>query len=131
MVVFKSNQKRANPYAAYTDEAGTKYTRIPAELLEEIAEPAAPGDYSDDTYYRTEQDDAPYVIYTRKSDEQINEAHNTKVWQQIDAVEKQNLLPRVLREFLLEQPGADQKPWFAKIKQVDDEITALKGTLNV
>jgi hypothetical protein len=28
-------------------------------------------DFSDDLYYRTEQDEAPYVIYTRKSDEQI------------------------------------------------------------
>lgn len=39
--------------------------------IEEIAEPAVPEDFSDDLYYRTEQDEAPYVIYTRKSDEQI------------------------------------------------------------
>ena len=37
----------------------------------EIADPTPPADYSDDIYYRTESQDSPYVIYTRKSDEQI------------------------------------------------------------
>lgn len=37
----------------------------------EMDEPTPPADYSEDLYYRTEQDETPYVVYTRKSDEQI------------------------------------------------------------
>lgn len=71
MFILKSNQKRCNPYAPFTDEQGTQHIRMPASLYDEVPEPVAPVDYSDDYYYRTEQDDAPYVVYTRKSDEQI------------------------------------------------------------
>jgi len=79
MFIFKSNQKRCNPYASYTDANGTRYTRMPAELYEEIADPVPPEDYSDETYYSTEQDDAPYVIYTKKSEEQIASLRWTKI----------------------------------------------------
>lgn len=71
MFILKETHRRCNPHAPYVDAAGTRYPRMPAELYEEIAEPAAPEDYSADTYYRTESDDAPYVIYTKKSDEEI------------------------------------------------------------
>lgn len=71
ITVLKSNQKRCNPHASYVTPDGTRHTKMPADLYTEIPEPAAPEDYSTDYYYRTEQDDAPYVIYTRKSDEQI------------------------------------------------------------
>jgi len=71
ITIFKDTKKRANPYAPYTDANGTRYPRIPRELLDEIADPVPPADYSDSLYYRTEQDTAPYVVYTRKSDEQI------------------------------------------------------------
>lgn len=73
MFIFKDTQKRANPFAQYTDANGVQHLRIPTELLEEIPEPVPPEDYSEDLYYRTEQDEAPYVVYTRKSDEQIVE----------------------------------------------------------
>ena len=46
---------------------------VPRDLLELADVAAPPEDYSEATYYRTETDDAPYVIYTRKSDEQIAE----------------------------------------------------------
>lgn len=71
ITIFKDTKKRANPFASYTAPDGTRYPRIPTELLEEVPEPAAPEDYSEDLYYRTEQDDYPYIAYTRKSDEQI------------------------------------------------------------
>lgn len=71
MFIWKDTQKRCNPYAPYTSPDGTRYTKVPAELYEEIPDPQPPADYSDETYYRTEQDDAPYVVFTRKSDEQI------------------------------------------------------------
>jgi hypothetical protein len=73
MFIFKDTLKRANPYAPYTAPDGTRYPRIPMELLDEIPEPTPPEEYATNPeyYFRTEQDDAPYVVYTRKSDETI------------------------------------------------------------
>ena len=68
----------------------------------EIADDPAPEDYSDDTYFRTEDWSAtqrPYVTYTRKSDEQINEVANNKVKAQIAALEAQQ--GRAIREAVL------------------------------
>lgn len=73
MFILKSTQQRCNPYAPYTDQDGTRYPRMPAELYEEISEPAPPAEYLADPelFFRTEQDSAPYVIYTPKSQEQV------------------------------------------------------------
>ena len=71
MFIFKDTLKRANENAAYVDAEGTKYSTIPRELLTEIPEPRAPADYSVDLYYRTEQEDAPYVVYEPKPPEQV------------------------------------------------------------
>ena len=77
--MFILNEKRINIYAPYTSADGVTYANltdpeIRAQLgVVELAEPAQPEDYSDALYYRTEQDEAPYVIYTKKSDEQIAE----------------------------------------------------------
>lgn len=60
-----------------------------AQGITEIADPAPPADYSDDTYYRTEQDDAPYVVWTRKSDEQIQAVRWTKIKAKRDELTKQ------------------------------------------
>lgn len=78
MFIWKHNQQRCNPYAAYIDQDGTKHLRVPADLYEEIPEPAAPEDYSEETYYRTEVEDAPYVTYTKKSEEQLAELAMSK-----------------------------------------------------
>lgn len=81
ITVLKSNQKRCNPHASYVTPTGTRHIKMPADLYMEIPEPSAPEDYSTDYYYRTEQDDAPYVIYTRKSDEQIAQINQAKAKQ--------------------------------------------------
>ncbi len=81
MFIFKSTQKRANMYASYTDAAGTRYNTIPVDLIEEIPDPQPPADYTEDTYYRTEQEDAPYVIFTKKSDEQLQRQTDDKALQ--------------------------------------------------
>lgn len=39
--------------------------------IEKHGEPSPPDGYSEETHIRTEQDDAPYVVYTKKSDEAI------------------------------------------------------------
>lgn len=79
--VFKDTHKRANPDASYTDAAGTFYLKIPTGLLEWVDDPAPPADYTEETYYRIEQDDAPYVAYTRKSAEQIQRQIDDKAKQ--------------------------------------------------
>lgn len=57
------------PYKGYS-KLETAEQRAAAGVIE-IAAPVPPADYSDDLYYRTEPQEAPYIIYTRKSDEQI------------------------------------------------------------
>ena len=56
-----------------------------------------------ENYYRTETRTGAVATaqYTRKTDEQIKEQANSKIDQQIAASENQQLLPRVVREFLL------------------------------
>lgn len=74
------NQRRINIYAPFETADGTHYAnmRDPAvrEMLGvvEIPDPVPPEDFSDMLYFRTEQDTAPYVVYTRKPDEMISQA---------------------------------------------------------
>lgn len=85
MFIWKDTKKRCNIHATpYTAEDGTRYGVMPMVLVEEIPDPQPPDDYSDETYYRTEQDDAPYVVYTKKPDEQILAVWRNKVKQQRD-----------------------------------------------
>lgn len=77
MYIFKATGLRGPAYpdqTPYVDESGTKHPRTPRHLLQEIADPKPPGDYSEATYFRTEQDDAPYVVYTRKPQEMLDAA---------------------------------------------------------
>lgn len=72
MFIDNDTKLRVNIYAPYKgfSRLDTPEIRAAANVIE-IADPTPPADYSDETYYRTEQQEAPYVIYTRKSDEQI------------------------------------------------------------
>ena len=60
-------------YADFTSPAARKLLGI-----SEVAEPASPADYSDETYYRQEQQESPFVVYTRKSDEQLAQLLQSK-----------------------------------------------------
>jgi len=77
MFIFSATQSSVNIYAPYTSADGTKHANLldltvrEAAGVVEIADPQPPEDYSTDTYYRTEQDTPPYVVFTKKSDEQI------------------------------------------------------------
>lgn len=79
-----SNEKRINIHAPFTTSEGVTYGNLTDPEVRnqlgviEAAEPIPPEDYSDDLYYRTEQDEAPYVVYTRKSDAQIAEQELAK-----------------------------------------------------
>lgn len=76
--VFKDTKKRANEFAAYTAPDGTSYPWVPRDLLEVVDLPQPPSDFSDETYFRTEQDAAPYVVYTRKPDGMIAQARQAE-----------------------------------------------------
>lgn len=78
------NQLQVNIYAQF-EQDGVTYPNLTdpavraAVGVTEIADPVPPADYSEDVYYRTEQREAPYVVYTRKSDEQIRAAELAKL----------------------------------------------------
>lgn len=132
MMIWIDNEtkKRVNIHAAYKGRSKLDTPEIRAAVgVIEIPDPLPPDDFSDDIYFRSESEDAPYVIYTKKPDKQIVEAHNKKVWQQIDAVEKESLMPRQLRDFLLGQTSAEKQPWYKKVKSVDDQVIELKAGL--
>jgi len=100
------------------------YIRMALGVIE-VPDPEYP---DPELYYWTENEDGSLVI-TPKPEEQIIQAANAKLLNQIETLEKHHLLPRVLREFLLEQPGAANKGWHAKVSAVDSEIAALKAKL--
>lgn len=81
MYIWKHNQRRCNPFATYVDDNGTTHSKVPANLYEGIADPQPPAEYlaNPEHYYVTEQDDAPYVVWTRKSDEQIAQFEQSKI----------------------------------------------------
>jgi hypothetical protein len=104
MFIWKDTQKRANPYSYFTDAQGTQYPKVPRELLEEIPDPIPPEDFSDDLYYRNEMDDAPYVTWTRKPQEQIDALVKSRILDKIAGLEQEALrigLVRTLIEDLL------------------------------
>lgn len=86
--MFILNEKRINIHAPFTTSEGVTYGNLTDPEIRnqlgvlEISEPTPPEDYSESTYYRTEQDEAPYVVYTRKSDEQIAKVVLTKAKQE-------------------------------------------------
>jgi hypothetical protein len=75
MHIWKSNAKRCNPYAHYKDEQGTQHTKVPPELYEEIPDPARG---NDEIEYTQEINEAPYVIITPKSQEQLERQQDDK-----------------------------------------------------
>lgn len=83
--MFILNKKRINIYAPFTTNDGIQYVNLLSEDtrrvlgVKEIQEPVAPEDYTEETYYRTEQDEAPYVIYTKKPEEQLQQIQQNKI----------------------------------------------------
>ena len=112
--MFTLNNKRINIFAPYTAPDGTHgidltkaENRVKYGVVE-IADPLPPEDFSDELYYRTEQDEAPYVVYTRKSDEQIAEMQKAKALAEIARLEEIHLRQslRAIRERELEAQEA-------------------------
>lgn len=77
MFIITATGQRGPAYpehTPYTAPDGTRHAQYPRELLTVIADPTPPADYTEATYFRTEQDEAPYVVYTRKPQEMIDAA---------------------------------------------------------
>ena len=116
MFINTETQKRINPYAPFTDANGTRHTRMPAHLYTEIPDPVQG---NDETQYTTEIDDSPYVIITDKSPEQLDQLHNSKIKQQIAAIEAGQA--RAVREAALGDP--------AYLTQLEAQIQTLRVQL--
>lgn len=72
--IDQATQLRVNIHYQYKgfSRLDTPEIREAAGVIE-LAEPEPPTDYDPDFYYRVEQDTSPYVVYTRKPEEQIAE----------------------------------------------------------
>ncbi len=82
MWIDSTTLKRVNINAPYKGRSKLNTPEIREAVgVIEIADPVPPADYSDETYYRTEQEDAPYVIYMKKSDEQLADIRWNKLKQ--------------------------------------------------
>lgn len=102
-----SNQKRVNIHAKLKtpafDSMGFQHDypdteEIRAQLgITEIPDPARG---NDETQYTTEIDEAPYVVITDKPEWMVAEVKNAKVQSQIDALERDALMPRGTREVI-------------------------------
>lgn len=124
MFIDKETGKMVNISAPYKGRSRLDSPELRAAVgVIEIADDPAPEDYSDDTYFRTEDWNAtqrPYIIYTRKSDEQINEITNNKIKAQISALEAGQ--HRAIREAVL----AGDK---TRLAALDAQIADLRSKL--
>lgn len=84
--MFIRDGKRFNIYAPVSFN-GARYSNAVDPTIRqllgvtEIPDPEPPVDYSEETYYRSELDEPPYVIYTKKPDELLA----TLRWEKIKA----------------------------------------------
>ena len=70
--IRKDTKQRINAFASYTDANGVRYPTVPDDVYEWF-EHTPPTEYqaNPDHYSVVEIDDAPYVLYSKKTDEQI------------------------------------------------------------
>lgn len=110
MKAYILNGKRINENVPFTTSNG-EYgidLRIPANqkkhnvfVTDVVDKP--PADYSEDKYFRIENWPEFKFEYIKKSERSVALSHNAKILAQIDSLEKKELLPRIVREFMLIQ----------------------------
>lgn len=146
--MFIYQGKRINIYAPFTAPDGSHGwdLSLPQHRthwgISEVPEPEAPADYSEDTYYRTEQDEAPYVVYTRKSAEQIAVTTRSKLQAQMTALDGGDPMARAMREFMLlsmenEAAKVGITPEqlrtvhyaYRKVKELDETIAGIRSAI--
>lgn len=129
--MFIKNGKRFNIYAPFTDADNNRHANaLDPSVRErfgvtEVADPVPPtppeGFSIDEAFYRTEQDDAPYVVWTPKSETQLAQISNAKIQAKIVAIE--NGQARAVREAALGDA--------THLTAINAEIEALRATLKV
>ena len=118
--------RMVNIYAPFKGRSRLDSAEIRAAVgVVEIERDAPPEGYTDHPdWYEVREDwestQRPYIIYTRKSDEQINEVENNKVKAQIAALEAGQ--HRAIREATL---TGDK----TRLQKLDDDIAALRSQL--
>ena len=89
-----------------------------------------PDDFSDDDYFRTEPTSAPWVVsYIPKEETSKKDTHNSRSRARIASIEQETLMPRSVREFMLDLPDVQNKAWYIKLVEVNDKIIDLRGKL--
>lgn len=76
----------------------------------------------------TENPDGSLNVSSKPAD-LVKEETNSEILGQINSLEKEAILSRVVREYMLGLPAASQQPWYAKVKALDDQIVALRARL--
>ena len=118
--------RMVNIYAPFKGRSRLDSEEIRAAVgVVEIERDAPPEGYTDHPdWYDVREDweatQRPYIIYTRKSDDQINEIHNTRIKQQIAAIEAGQ--HRAIREATL---TGDK----TRLQKLDEDIATLRSQL--
>ena len=126
MFIFSTTGKRVNPYASYTTPEGIQYPNLTDPEVQyklgitEIPDPVPPEDFSEETYFRTESEFPPYLVFTPRPQEQIDATENNKLIVRMEALESRSL--RAIREAVLSGN-------LAKLQELEDKIVALRRKL--
>lgn len=79
--IDQETRKRVNIYAPYKGRSRLDTEEIRAAVgVIQIEEPQPPADYSAETYFRNEVEDAPYVVYEKKAQEVLDEQASIKAY---------------------------------------------------
>ena len=126
MFIDEETGKLVNIHAPYKGRSRIDTPELREAVgVVEIERDSPPDEHNDHPdWYEVREDwnatQRPYIIYTRKSDEQINEANNVKVKAQIAALEAGQ--HRAIREATL---TGDK----TRLQKLDDDIAALRSQL--
>lgn len=131
-MIYIRNGKRFNIYASQTINEVTYpdfcSTGVQAALgITMVAPPEPPADFSYDTYNVTEQDDAPYAVYTKKSAEQLKQLEDAKSL----AAAKQYLLDtdyKMLPDYTVKPDGEPLADIVAKRVSARELVRSLAST---
>jgi hypothetical protein len=144
--MFRLNGKKINITLQYYHAPTDKWYKNlcdpqdRAELgVEEVPDPILPT--PPEHYWISEEADGSVTVI-KKTDEQINEIENHKTRAHIEQEERNTMLPRAVREFILAAMvdkaaslGVDEptlyttNPGYKKLKDFDESIKTLRGKL--
>jgi hypothetical protein len=117
MIYIDKTGKRFNPFARHTVDGVTydgnilKFSDVVDKLgIQQVPIPLPPNDYITEHYFTVEQDEAPYIYYERKSEEEIARIEQEKLnrtslaylvetdWQVIRAIETGTEIPEDIKQ---------------------------------